>query len=50
MNSAWNVEDLDEDALYCIFDDIPFEKFMTWQAFFGAFYLSFPYFNLLYPN
>jgi hypothetical protein len=36
LASAWNIDEIDEDKDYVIFDDINFETFMTWQAFFGA--------------
>ncbi|KAH9952327.1 hypothetical protein BGW80DRAFT_1196763 [Lactifluus volemus] len=36
LGSAWNVEEVIEDKEYIIFDDIPFEMFMNWQAFLGA--------------
>jgi hypothetical protein len=40
LNSAWNMEDLDQDKDYIIFNDVDFESFRTWQAFLGK-HLSF---------
>jgi|SRR5882757_4655079 len=36
MNTWWNVDKLDVTCDYIVFDDINFDTFVNWQAFFGA--------------
>ena len=35
MNTYWNVDKVDTRKDYIIFDDMAFEHFVCWQAFFG---------------
>ena len=35
MNTYWNVDKVDTRKDYIVFDDMDFDHFICWQAFFG---------------